>query len=100
MRDEEDLVGSRVPRDREPPGVVGTDLRAVRVLDDDEWAELDRLVERQERIFRALRYVALVAAFTLLMFIIIRFVAAHSTPMSQDLWSMECQKALRHLKGE
>ena len=85
MRDEEDLVG--------------TDHRAVRPLDDDDWAELDRLVERQERIFRALRYIALVMAFTLLMFIIIRFVAAHSTPMSQDIWSMECQKALRQLKG-
>ena len=67
---------------------------------DDDWAELDRLVERQERIFRALRYIALVLVFALLMFIIIRFVAAHSTPMSQDIWSMECQKALRHLKGE
>ena len=67
---------------------------------DDDWEELDRLVERQERIFRVLRYIAFVMAFTLLMFIIIRFVAAHSTPMSQDIWSMECQKALRQLKGE
>lgn len=66
---------------------------------EDEWAEMDRLARKYEKIARALRYVAVFTAGALLLFLLTLFVANHSTPMAQDIFSQECEKALKNLKG-
>ena len=66
---------------------------------EDEWAEMDRMARRYERIAGALRNTALVVAAALLVFLLTWFVARHSSPMGQDPFALECDKVLRQLKG-
>ena len=64
---------------------------------EEDWEELDRMARRYEKLMSRLRYLVLVIAFAIILFVIVNYIAAHSTPLSQDIWSMECQKALRQL---
>ena len=66
---------------------------------DEEWEAMDAMIERQMKIFDRIRYIAILVAFVIILFLIVNFVAAHSSPMTQDPFAMECEKALRNLKG-
>ena len=66
---------------------------------DEEWEAMDAMIERQMKIFDRIRYIATLVAFAIILFLIVNFVAAHSSPMTQDPFAMECEKALRNLKG-
>ena len=65
---------------------------------EEDWEELDRMARRYEKLMSRLRYLIFVIAFAIILFVIVNYIAAHSTPMSQDIWSMECQKALKGMR--
>ena len=67
---------------------------------EEEWAEMDAMIERRMKIFDRIRYLVILVAFAIILFLIVNFVAAHSSPMAQDPFAMECEKALRNLKGK
>ena len=66
---------------------------------DEEWAEMDAMIERRMKLFDRIRYAAILVAFAILLFLIVKFVAAHSSPMHQDPFALECAKVLENLKG-
>lgn len=66
---------------------------------EEEWAEMDRLAERYERISKRIRIAAFGVVAAMLMFLLTLFVARHSTPMHQDPFALECGKVLQQLKG-
>lgn len=54
--------------------------------DDEYWAWVDRQIRWREKLYKALRYTALMGAAVLLLFMLLWFVANHTPPRKTSTW--------------
>ena len=54
--------------------------------DDEYWAWVERQIRLRERLFRAARYLAVMGACVLSLFVFLYFVATHTPPRKTDPW--------------